>query len=207
MKPTNGLRQLALVSFLFALLLSIAGSVFGQARLAWSISDTSQQATNNNSPIVVDTAINIVGSVENRWPSYGDTTMKWDAEGNQLWSVPTIGGHFALDSSENVYVSGYDYVADSRALTKLNPEGTNLWSVSTTVAADQIALDNAGNAYIHGYDHVARQYAITKFNPQGTNLWSVVGLGVGWGSHAALDSADNLYLACYDYVAGGVRLK
>ncbi len=104
--------------------------------------------------------------------------VKWNAAGDQILYATYIGGSYpefasalAVDADGNAYLTGTTQSNDfpvtagatqskergevSAFVTKLNPEGTLLYSTllggSGTTQSNAIALDTAGNAYIAGF--------------------------------------------------------
>jgi len=90
------------------------------------------------------------------------TTIKYDSTGNQLWFQAyygIAGGQgrepkaMALDSSGNVYVTGYD--AWYAATLKYDSQGALLWEkkygdIDHGAEMSAIALDQSGNVYVTG---------------------------------------------------------
>jgi|GEM_PF-711362 len=119
--------------------------------------------------------------------------IKYNSSGDSLWSRTYSGaGSFpdgatcaAVDSSGNVYISGYVYFAapgphSGIATIKYNASGTQQWAAVFDLAttgshrANDIAVDNSGNVYIGGYSDTAslgRTYLVIKYNTAGVPQW------------------------------------
>jgi uncharacterized delta-60 repeat protein len=116
-------------------------------------------------------------------------TVKYDANGNELWAARYNGpGNFtddamalAVDASQNVYVTGYSASGSAEscfdyATIKYNTNGLQIW-VSTyngpanlTDQANAIALDKFGNIYVTGISRgigTDYDFATIKYNAAG----------------------------------------
>ena len=137
----------------------------------------------------------ITGYVDyNNIPPYnnGYCTIKYNAGGVQLWVSnyygTNSGGRFAfaiaLDSSSNVYVTGYSYEVGRDfdfCTVKYNSSGVQQWveyyddPYHGEDEAEKIAVDNAGNIYVSGYSQVtsggAFAYTTVKYSIDGRELW------------------------------------
>jgi hypothetical protein len=130
------------------------------------------------------------------------------------------GKAIAVDSSGNVYVTGYtDKALDGQTLlgtldffiTKYNASGTRLWTVEdgasgANAGSAAITVDSSGNVYVAGSTNTAIDgqtlhggvdLYITKYNSSGTRQWTVEdgatgALTAGYG--IALDSLANVYV-------------
>jgi uncharacterized delta-60 repeat protein len=170
--------------------------------------------------IAVDNAGNVYVTGESRdaanFPDYA--TIKYDANGNQLWvarfnrGVNTAEEATALvvDASGNVYVTGqgtageflpFDYVT-----VKYNTLGVQQWAAvyngpaNTTDRANDIGLDAAGNVFVTGVSE--NNYATVKYNAAGVQQWVATydgGSSTDEANALAVDAAGNVY------VTGGSR--
>ena len=150
--------------------------------------------------------------------------IKYNPSGNKQWSKllgsakPDTGRGVAVDSSDNVYVTGeirgyFGKQANSGSadmfLIKYNPSGSKQWSRllgSTKLdIADGVAVDSSNNIYVTGWsegnfdgktnagDH---DLFLVKYNSSGNKQWSAL-LGVfehDAGNGVAVDSSANIYV-------------
>ena len=102
-------------------------------------------------------------------------TVKYNSNGNQLWSATYNGtgngadaaNALSLDVSDNIYITGQSAgisTGNDYATVKYNTSGTQQWAVrfdgvadSTDVATD-IKADSYGNVYVTGYSHNGTDY-------------------------------------------------
>lgn len=85
-------------------------------------------------------------------------TVKYDAQGSQLW-VDSVGClDIAMGTSGNVYVTA------ANGTIKFDSQGNRLWTDSSPGIA--LAVDSQGNAY-----KTANGYITTKFYPNGDTAW------------------------------------
>src|SRR6266511_2359875 len=120
-------------------------------------------------------------------------TVKYDADGHELWVArydgPVSGADFAqalaVDGFGNVYVTGYSLGTTNRgdydyATLKYDPGGRQLWvvrydgSAHDDDEASALALDTAGNVYVTGFSWGpdSKDYATVKYDPNGNQLWA-----------------------------------
>jgi len=161
-------------------------------------------STNSPSAIPVGLALDPSNNV---FVTGSAITVKYNANGNQMWTAPYAGAAVATDTNGNICVVGY---STDFGTAKLSPAGSNLWTASAPSAtgpalSQKLAIDGSGNIYVAGSTtgfcetnscYVGLQ--LVKYDGNGNQLWTVEqGLGdgvatevVGW----SLDSSANAYV-------------
>jgi len=163
--------------------------------------------------------------------SYDVFVSKLDSTGALLWaksfggSSSDVGNSIAVDSSGNVYTTGYfEGTADfdpgagtaNLALagyqdvfvSKLDSSGNYVWAKSFGVASyykasTSIAVDSSGNIYTTGTNTALASFApdifVSKLNSSGSLLWekSFGGSSYDTGFSVAVDSSGNVYTTGY----------
>jgi uncharacterized delta-60 repeat protein len=138
--------------------------------------------------IAVDDAGNVyVTGYSDSGADYDYYTIKYNSSGGEVWNADYDGGNgddygqgIAVDSSGNVYVTGYiDGGASSDYYTiKYNSSGDHVWNVSYdgggTDKAYGIAVDSSGNVYVTGESYIGGNYDYytIKYNSSGNHVWN-----------------------------------
>jgi hypothetical protein len=134
-------------------------------------------------------------------------TVKYDANGNQLWVSSNNAQAIAVDTGQNVYITG---VGDSFVTMKLSAQASNIWRqtwspTSLANVGEAIAVDSSSNTYVAGQETVPlypSSYArmdTLKYDPNGNQLWEA---NNGSSDNTAsidivgfmLDTNNNLYI-------------
>jgi hypothetical protein len=128
----------------------------------------------------------------------GLVTVKWDAQGNRLWSevIPTQGGRAVrveMDAAGNAYVAGQGLSPTDGSLDvlllKYAPDGRRVWTRNIgsfqygVDRARSVAVDGAGNSVVVG--NGGGYVVIASFDPAGNLRWK----GLRVGSSGGIDVA------------------
>ncbi len=159
----------------------------------------------------------VTGAVTRTGSDQDYITIKYDANGNQIWAVfyngPGNGEDFpssnAIDASGNIYVTGYSYGsgADPDYCTiKYNNAGAQQW-VQRYDGPDgwdeswNIILDNQANVYVTGNSAgvgTGDDYCTIKYNSGGVQQWVARYSGPGTSNDycnwVAPDENGNVYV-------------
>jgi uncharacterized delta-60 repeat protein len=177
-------------------------------------------------------AVDNSGNVYVTGESYGSdanssyATIKYSPDGNQLWAKYYNGpansyngaSALAVDSSGNVYVTGYSYDSDAisdYATVKYGPDGSQLWAERYNGPdngddyACALTIDSSGNVYVTGNSYsndTSTDYATVKYGPNGNPLWAKCYNGQGNGddiaSALAVDNSGNVFVTGYSVGSG-----
>jgi uncharacterized delta-60 repeat protein len=209
-------------TFLLGLLFTICTSVFGDGPPQQWVAH--YNGPGNGSELAYDLAVDNSGNVFVTGSSYGSSTyddyatVKYDPNGTELWvrryNGPDNGNDgasdIAIDSSGNVYVTGYSYgvgTSTDFATAKYDTNSNQLWASryngpdNSDDSASALAVDNSGNIYVTGVSFgstTGTDYATVKYGPDGNQLWAARYNGPDNSDDEAydlaIDSLGNVYV-------------
>jgi hypothetical protein len=96
-----------------------------------------------------------------------NSLLKYDLNGNHLWTIPAAGNGLSADSTGS-YVSG-------GSLTKYNSDGSMAWSLmlhapDTVIDSSLVSSDSSG-VYVSLSDNMGREY-VMKYDSSGNQIWT-----------------------------------
>ncbi len=155
--------------------------------------------------------------------SYDYLTLKYDTNGNLLWSklygktdhyddFPTS---MKIDSAGNVYVTGYSWdvnVYADYATIKYDTNGNQLWAARYTTihgeAPNEVEVDGSGNVYVTGEHNRSssggsEEIVTIKYNSAGAEQWrnhfNPSQFNTDEGYEIEVDAAGNVYVLGKSY--------
>ncbi len=154
-------------------------------------------------------SILITGRIYDIGTMFSFLTLKLDKNGQEMWVVRydspesghAISSSMAIDSQNNVYVTGYSNEADSGAdftTIKYDEDGNELWVARYNGTgngfdtANAMVIDTNGNLYITGGspgDGTETDFATVKYDASGNELWVARYNGSANGSDYGVDLA------------------
>lgn len=166
--------------------------------------------------------IYVVGTSAYTSTSSDITLLKYDPNGNLLWSKTYFSAEqytedkglgIVVDDQNNIYITGYSTNYDGYAdivTQKYDTDGNLLWSLLEDGSTDRnskgiaLALDNSGNICVTGYVAAANgttDMALLKYSVSGELIWADYYNGGGDGEDKAfgiaVDDEDRIIIGGY----------
>jgi uncharacterized delta-60 repeat protein len=198
-----------------------------QATLLWASTYGGLNAARDGaSSMVMDGLGNVyvTGGVSSSSTGCDYATVKYDANGNELWVAYYNGSgntndfatSIAVDVSANIYVTGVS--GKNIATVKYDSEGHQLWKATYVTLygvipgnldfflmhqTPSVAVDGSGNVYVAGTQMTldGSDYVTIKYNASGTQVWlktydtpSNPAYDIDVATQVALDDSGNAYV-------------
>jgi uncharacterized delta-60 repeat protein len=181
--------------------------------------------------VVVDTSGNVyVAGFENiAGEGWNIWVRKYSSSGNEVWTRThngpdnnnDAGYSIAVDTSGNVYVTGYETVTgegENIWIRKYNSDGSTNWTRTHNGSADSvdrgygIAVDTSGNVYVTGFENANNggyNIWVRKYNFDGSTNWTIAHNGpansTDFGNGIVVDVIGNVYVTGAEDVSGEGR--
>lgn len=199
----------------------------------WASRYSSFNRDNEAVDLAVDSAGNVfvTGITQGSSSRKDYATVKYDADGNQLWdhiyngpdSEDDTAVALALDAASNVYVTGTGFAEDSwqdYTTMKINSSGERQWlahydgptrSEESSVFASASAIDDAGNIFVTGNSFGlggGMDYITVKYDASGAELWNARYEALERSFHSdfkpyiAVDGAGSAYVTGFGLGSG-----
>ena len=140
-------------------------------------------------------------------------TIKYDANGNQMWVIGDGASKVALDSNGNVIIAGCIDGGDTGQdykIVKYDPAGNELWLAhynspeNGNDSVEGLEVDADGNVYVTGGidgGGYSGDSATIKYDSAGNELWVARYEGGGGANALTLDADGNVYVTGSGYSA------
>ena len=182
--------------------------------------------TDSNRALVVDAsgAVHVTGTSVGDGTGFDAVTIKYDADGSELWVARYIGPgdsdekgrDVTLDGQGNVCVTGSGYPEHDFLTIKYDPDGNELWTAryngpgNDFDRADSMVLDTSGNIYVTGPVICGYQndMATVKYDTEGNQQWATLyndpSNSDDHPTKVTVDQEDNVYVTGYSISPGPI---
>jgi uncharacterized delta-60 repeat protein len=170
--------------------------------------------------VAVDSEDNVIvtGYTANEAGNTSYYTIKYDKDGNAIWSKSYDGGNddeaygVAVDSKDNIIVTGFSHNAtgngmDNYYTIKYDKDGNEIWNKSyadgQTDQAGDVAVDSQDNIIVTGCSrNLGVHYLTIKYDQNGTEIWNQTyhDCAISEAFGVAVDSENNVIVtgqSCY----------
>ena len=169
--------------------------------------------------VAVDSNDNIIvtGDTTSFGIGYDVWIIKYNSFGNQLWNKPiewwthSHGYGVAVDTNDNIIVTGYATASEDVWTIKCDPSGNQIWNKTASRNFDKgygVAVDSYNSIIVTGYTGGSsietKDVWTIKYDSSGNEIWNkTAGGGSGdYGSGVAVDSNNNMIVTGYTYSFG-----
>ncbi len=177
-----------------------------------------------------DGSIYVTGYIYEEWDGYDCVTIKYDAEGNEIWANSYDGPGNGSDNGVKIAIGidGQVYVAGSTTafagdsdylLISYDSDGETNW-VTTYSGIDNmddycrdLTFDTAGNIYVTGHSEtgeLGREFVTVKYNQSGSESWiaryNSVGSDEDYVNSIQVDLSGNIFVSGSTFIGSSAKM-